>query len=118
MSRAYKIMTLVGNRIHSLADNRLSIPLLPGFVLIHKPGIWLGTTIEYVQQYYGSAIPEDPEEMPEGVFEIRCTFEYDPVDIIKGSESYSGINDPGSEFSVSKLRLVGVYNVTTKETLF
>lgn len=118
MSIAYKIMNLLGNRIHSLADNRFSIPLQPDVLLFHERGIWLGTTIEYVQQYYGSAFPDDPDEMPEGIFEVRCTFEYDPTNVIKGSTSYSGINDPGSEFAVTKLRLVGVYNVTLKQTIF
>lgn len=117
MQVGYKIMTLIGNRLHSMADRRLSIPLQLNYVLKHSGGIWLGTTIEYVQQYYGSD-PEDPSEMNEGEFEARCTFQYNLKHILTGSPSHQGTNDPGTEFAVTQLKLLSVYNVTHKKLIF
>jgi len=112
MLQGYKIMLLTDNRLYSLADRRLSIPLVRGFRWSAPGGIWLGTTIEHVQSYYGSPDPEDPEEMNLGEYEARCIFGYQSI--IRGTTSFQGTRDPGVEFAVPQVILLEVYNVTLK----
>lgn len=112
MLQGYKIMLLKDNRLYSLADRRLSIPLIKGFRWRAVNGIWLGTTIEHVQSYYGSSDPDDPDEMDEGEYEARCIFGYQSI--IRGTTSIQGTGDPGVEFAAPQVTLLEVYNVTLK----
>ena len=115
----YKIMTFREdtNKIHSMADSRLTIDVKKNSVLSALNGIWLGTSIDYVQQYYGSPDTDSPEEMQEGESEVRCTFKYNKRDVIRGTDTFQGTNDPGTEFAVLKVTLIEVYNVTKKEKI-
>lgn len=104
-------------RLHSMADSRTSIPLKKDIVLSSPTGIWLGTTVDYVQQYYGSFDPDDPDEFPKDRFEVRCEFQYNTEYKLKGTDSIQGTNDPGNEFAVLKCSLISAYNVTKKEKM-
>lgn len=111
----YKIMLLKNDRLWSMADKRINIPLVEGFIWRHQGGIWLGSTINYVQSYYGSLDPDDPDEFDPGEAEARCEFEYSPEHILQSSEG--SLYDGGDEFAVEELILRSVFNVTHKQLL-
>jgi len=120
-SVGYKIMTLVAKtgKLHSMADDRISIPFKKGYILGSPSGIWLGSTKEYVQNYYGSGFEQEPEEMPEGRYEMLLTFQYDPADVMEGNpDEKPSSYDGGVEYSVKKATLTHAYNVTSKKKEF
>jgi len=118
MALGYKIMILLPDGfLHSMADRRITVPLLPLQSWYHPQGIWLGSSVEYIQQYYGS-YDDDPMEMDSGEFEIRCTFKYEQKHIVKGTSSLQGTSDSGVEFAVERLQLLHAYNVTNQQIIF
>tara|TARA_Y100000310_G_C20673545_1_gene811587 strand:+ start:2392 stop:2793 length:402 start_codon:yes stop_codon:yes gene_type:complete len=115
----YKFMLLLDsdNLLHSLADKRLTIPLKKNAVMRDK-GFWLGSTKQYVYDYYGSD-PNDPEEMSDGEYEILLGYEYNMSDVITGDpDAPEAIQDQGVEFAVSKAKLVHAVNITKRKKLF
>jgi hypothetical protein len=117
----YKIMTYVSatKKLQSMADDRTSIPFRKGYILGSPTGIWLGSTKEYVQNYYGSGFEQEPEEMPEGRYEMLLTFQYVLDDVMEGDpEGKPSLQDAGVEFSVKKATLTHAYNVTDSKEEF
>jgi len=117
----YKIMTLKDStgKLHSMADSRHVVALKKNQTLTNRQGFWLGTTEPYVKNFYGSGYGEDPEEMEEGEYEMYLTYSYDAGDVVDGDPTSTGSAfDQGAEFSVSKAKLVGAYNVTTGKKVF
>ena len=113
----FKIMTYKEETkmIHSLADSRMTIPCKKGYQVNVPSGFYVGSSKEFVHQYYGGNDPESPEEMLDGEYEVRCTWKYNQKDVIRTGTA--GTVDLGYEIVVSKAELLEVWNVTKKERM-
>lgn len=107
----YKIVNFDGKDAYSIADKRVKYSLKKND--IHVGNIYLGTSKKYATEYYStdSDDPEDPEE-------LLLTYEFSPKDIKKGNLEDKDYMTGGSEIIVSKAKLVSVYNITKKKSLF
>lgn len=94
----YKSVALVKGKYRSLYDNSL----IPGRVhSTHAPpgGVYLGTTEQFVRDYYTGMTDED---------EIILVYEYDPRDVVSGNPQ-----DSEGEVKVQKAKLTGTIRVAS-----
>lgn len=98
MLKGYKSVALVGGKYRSLYDNS---PIPGKMRSVHSPpgGLYLGTTEQFVRDYYTGMTDED---------EIILVYEYAPRDVISGNP-----NDSEGEVKVRKARLVGTVKVAS-----
>lgn len=89
----YKVMELDGNTAISHADKRVTIPLKKNAVFkIKNNGLYLSNNKRFVLDHYTGLTDND---------EVLLTFEYNPENIITGSDA-----DVESDFTVSNAKLI------------